>query len=85
MKPNMDTDPSGVVGAVGAFVGAVLALLVAFGIDLTETQVEAVLGVVATGGPIAIALWIRRHAWSPASHEASVNLARRGTPAEDPR
>lgn len=61
----MNSDPSGLVGQVGAAVGALLALLIAFGIDLTEAQVTAILGVVATFGPLAIAYLIRRKAYAP--------------------
>ena len=78
MKPTMDTDPAGLVGTVAAAVGAVLALLVAFGIDLTETQIVAILAVVSTVGPIVVAIVIRRRAWAPASHVAAIRrVARR--------
>ncbi len=80
-RPTMQTDPSGAVGTISAAVGATLALLVAFGIDLTPTQVEAILGVVATVGPIVVAILIRRHAWAPASVEATLNLHRSQRPS----
>lgn len=83
-RPTMQTDPSGVVGTIGAAVGAVLALLVAFGVDLTAEQTETILGVVATVGPIVIAILIRRHAWAPASHNAQVELVRNLASRRDP-
>ncbi len=79
-RPTMQTDPSGVVGTISAAVGATLALLVAFGVDLTPGQIEAILGVVATVGPIVVAILIRRHAWAPASHEATLNMVRTHLP-----
>lgn len=65
--PTMHTDPSGLVGTVAAAAGAILTLLVAFGVDLTEAQITAILAVVTTVGPAVVALAIRRHAWAPVS------------------
>lgn len=75
-RPTMRTDPAGTVGSVGAFVGAVLTALVAFGVELTAEQIEAVLGIVATGGPLALAVLIRRSAWSPDAHDRAVRMIR---------
>lgn len=63
--PTKDSDPSGLVGMVATFVGAILGLLVAFGVDLTPDQVKAVVLVVTTGGPLVVALLIQRWAWAP--------------------
>ena len=70
--PTTNSDPSGLVGGVGAAVGAVLSVLVAFGIDLTPAQVDAILLVVATFGPLVVAYAIRRWAWAPDSVETRV-------------
>ncbi len=83
MKPRtMQTDPSGVVATAASVVGAVLSLIVAFGIDLTEGQIQAILAVVATVGPVVASLWIRRYAWAPSSHDVAVETAR-GQPEPD--
>ena len=56
----MRKEPAITVGTVSAAVAAVLTLLVAFGIDVTEEQQTAILGVVAALGPIVTGLLIRR-------------------------
>ncbi|MFF0721357.1 hypothetical protein [Micromonospora sp. NPDC003816] len=66
--PNPDsTEPVMSAGAITAAVTAVLTLLVAFGLDLTEGQTTAILGVVAVVGPIVAAWWGRRSAYAPAT------------------
>lgn len=67
--PTRTTDPSGLFGSIGTAVGALLALLVAFGVDLTQEQVTSILGVVAAVGPLVTAWAIRRYAWAPQSVE----------------
>lgn len=64
-RPTFESDPSGLIAAIGAAVGAVLTLLVAFGVDLTDAQVDAILAVVATFGPLAVGFAIRRKAYAP--------------------
>ncbi len=49
------------VAAVQAALSAVLTLLVSFGVDVTDAQAAAVLGVWATVGPLVFAVWARRH------------------------
>lgn len=71
----MTGDPSALWGSIGAAVGATITLLVAFGIDLTPEQTEALLGFVATVGPLVTALLIRRKAWKPSSVRELVELA----------
>jgi len=56
----MKHEPAISIGAISAAVAAVLTLLVAFGIDVTEEQQTAILGVVAAVGPIVAGLLIRR-------------------------
>lgn len=67
--PTTQSDPSGLFGAIGTTVGALLALAVILGILDGETA-EAILAVVVTLGPLAVAAGIRRHAWAPASVDA---------------
>lgn len=71
----MRREPAAVIGTITAIVTALLALAVAFGVDLSEEQRSAILALVATVAPIAAALLIRRSVWSPASHEDAVTAA----------
>jgi len=53
-------EPAITIGTISAAVAAVLALLVAFGIPVTDDQQTAILGVVAALGPIVTGLIVRR-------------------------
>lgn len=64
---NTRTDPSGLFGSIVTALGAILALVVAFGVEIDETQREAILGTAVALGPLVTALLIRRHAWAPAT------------------
>lgn len=67
-NPNPDAkNPALSVGGVSAAVGAVLTALIAFGVDLTETQVKAILGLVLVGGPVLVAAIIRAKVYAPAT------------------
>src|SRR5699024_10918723 len=66
--PTMKREPAITVGTVSAAVAAVLTLLVAFGLDITEEQQTAILGVVATIGPLVAGLLIHRRV-TPVSDE----------------
>lgn len=55
-----EREPSVVIGLVTTAVAAVLALLVAFGIDVTAEQQVAILGVIAGVGPLLAGILIRR-------------------------
>lgn len=66
--PNADShEPVLSVGSITAGVTALIALLVAFGLDLTEAQTTAILGVVAVAAPIVVGVLARRRAYSPAT------------------
>ncbi|MFI6762709.1 hypothetical protein ACIBF5_26610 [Micromonospora sp. NPDC050417] len=66
--PNATSEePALSVGAGSAAVGALLTLLVAFGVDLTEVQIKAILGLVLIGGPVAVAWLIRLRVYAPAT------------------
>ena len=56
----MKKEPAITVGTISAAVAAVLALLVSFGIPVTEDQQTAILGVVAALGPIVTGLIVRK-------------------------
>lgn len=72
----MRTEPAVATGTAAALVAAILALLVAFGVDLSPDQEKAILGVVAILGPLVSSWLIRRNVWSRASHEEEVAKAR---------
>ncbi|RAN92669.1 hypothetical protein GAR05_06161 [Micromonospora saelicesensis] len=61
------SEPLFTVGALTAAVTAVLALLVAFGLPISDDQQAAVLGVVAVAGPLAVAALARGRVFSPAT------------------
>lgn len=61
------TEPALSVGGVAAAVGALLTLLIAFGVDLSEAQTEAILGVVLIAGPVVLAAITRGRVYAPAS------------------
>jgi hypothetical protein len=66
--PDVESAPSEPlvgVGATVAVVVAVIALLVSFGVKLTEDQRTAIVAVVGAAAPIVAALWGRRTVWSP--------------------
>lgn len=64
---NMQTEPARIIGLVSAAVASILALLIAFGVGLSEEQVAAVLGVIAGAGPLVTALVIRGKVYAPAT------------------
>jgi hypothetical protein len=55
----MRNEPVLTIAGVQAAVAAVLSLLVAFGVELTQEQTVAVLGVCGTVLPILFAIWAR--------------------------
>ena len=61
------TEPARLIGAVTALVTAGIALLVAFGVPLTDTQQIAILSVVAAVAPLLAALVIRERVYAPAT------------------
>lgn len=62
----MKNEPAITIGTISAAVSAVIALLISFGVPLTEDQQIAILGVVAAVGPIVAAVITRRFV-SPAT------------------
>lgn len=56
----MKREPVLTIGSVAALVAAILALLVAFGANLTDVQTQAILAVIAAAGPVVAALLARR-------------------------
>ncbi|MEV6693357.1 hypothetical protein AB0M35_17995 [Micromonospora sp. NPDC051196] len=67
-SPNPDsTEPVMSAAAITAAVTAMIALLVAFGLELSADQQAAILGVVAVVGPLVAGWWARRTAYAPAT------------------
>lgn len=56
----MHTEPAITIASVVALVAAVIGLLVAFGVEVTDAQRDAILTLVGIGGPIVAGLLIRR-------------------------
>lgn len=59
------SEPALAVGTVAAAVGAVLTLLMAFGVDFTEAQLKAILGAALVFGPLVLAAITRSKVFSP--------------------
>lgn len=61
------SEPALAVGAVTAFVTAVIGLLVAFGLPVTDDQQAAILGITAVLAPVIAGWFIRSRVFSPAA------------------
>lgn len=57
---DQNNEPVVTVGAISAAVAAVIALLVAFGLNLSADQTAAIMGVVAVIAPVVAALVARK-------------------------
>ncbi|MGX4657115.1 hypothetical protein ACWCHM_26200 [Micromonospora sp. SCSIO 07396] len=66
-SPESATEPLVTVGVVTAAVTAVLALLTAFGLPVSDEQQTAILGVVAVVAPLVVMAVGRSRVWSPAT------------------
>lgn len=55
----MSNEPAMTGGVIGTVVSAVITLVVAFGVHFTTQQTAAILGLVATLGPVFTALGVR--------------------------
>lgn len=67
MKTLLRTEPARLIGGIVAAVAAVVGLLVAFGVPVTDDQKEAILLVVSTVGPLVAGLVIRERVYAPAT------------------
>lgn len=65
----MKTEPAITVASITAAVTAILALLVAYGFDVSDEQQQAILGIVAVAAPIIVGIVTRQNVWAPASVE----------------
>ena len=66
-----------IVGGLGGVVTALLALLVAFGIDVTKDQAAAILGFLGTLTALATAVLTRAKVDSPLTVQKKVTVAAR--------
>jgi hypothetical protein len=55
----MNREPLLTIGTITSVLAAALALIVAFGVPLTDGQVQALLGLAAALAPVAVALFAR--------------------------
>jgi hypothetical protein len=70
---------------ITAAVAALIDVIVAFGVDLTDAQTTAILAFVPIAALIVLAVWARRKVFSPATARAMVvTAARTGEVATEP-
>ncbi|GAB2951793.1 hypothetical protein GCM10027280_45230 [Micromonospora polyrhachis] len=69
-------EPLVTVGTITAGVTALLALLVAFAVPISDTQQTAILGVVAVIAPLVVAAVGRRRVYSPATVNRLIHVSR---------
>jgi hypothetical protein len=65
----MNKEPLITVGSIVAIVSAVLVFLKSFGVDISDSQQEAIRNLIAILAPIVLALVARQFVYSPASVE----------------
>ncbi len=70
--PDASAEPLLKVGGILTGVAAVIALLVSFGLHLSDAQQAAILGVVTVVAPFVVAIVGRRVVWAPATVRAKV-------------
>ena len=69
------TEPATLVGMITALVSAVIALAVAYGVDIDDSQSTAIMGLIAVLAPIIAAIVTRSRVYSPASTQKVANDA----------
>lgn len=75
-QPGTAEEPLLNVGVLTATATAVLALLVSFGLPISDTQQTAILGVVAVAAPILVAALGRARVYAPATVRRLLTLRR---------
>lgn len=84
----MNTEPAITIASLVALLGAVITLLVVFGIEVTDDQRDAIIAVATIGLPIVAGLVIRAKVVSPATDAERSRLAYlagvNGDPLPDP-
>lgn len=82
----MNREPLLSVGSIVAVVAAILVFLKSFGIDITDSQQEAVRNLVAVLAPIVLALVARQFVFSPAGAQKIANEQyNAGVPPTEPQ
>lgn len=86
--PGAPKEPLITVGAVTTVVTTGIALLVAYGLHISDGQQSAILGFLAAAVPLVVAVWGRLKVWSPATVRAALlaktTAARRTMPYTQP-
>ncbi|MEK8107397.1 hypothetical protein NKG94_23770 [Micromonospora sp. M12] len=68
VNPDSDTtEPLVTIGTITAAVTAVIGLLVAFGLPVSDDQQARILGVIAVAAPFVVVAWGRRKVYAPAT------------------
>ena len=70
---DMRSEPAVIVGTITAFVTAAIGLLVAFGLDITDQQQNAILSLVAVIAPVIAGVIIRSKVYAPDTVREIVN------------
>ena len=70
------TEPVLSAGTITAAVTAVLTLLIAYAIPISDGQQSAILGVIAVIAPIVVGIWGRAKAYAPATVARLLNQRR---------
>ena len=73
---NLTTEPSVIIGGITAFVTAAIGLLVAFGLDITDEQKNAILAMTAVLAPVIASVVIRSKVYAPATVREIVGIER---------
>lgn len=63
----MKKEPAVIIGAIASVVTSLVALAVAFGLDLTQDQQTAIVGVVVTVTPLIVGIITRQYVFAPAT------------------
>jgi hypothetical protein len=74
----MYKEPAAIVAAITGAAVALIALVVSFGLDLTNDQQSAILGVVAVAAPVIAGFVIRSKVFSPKTRDEAVSKAAQG-------
>ena len=82
----MNSEPAAIIAAIAAFANAAVGCIVAFGIDWSQEQQNAILGVVAATTALIAILGpvIRQFVYSPESAQKLVNTAKEAGETNSP-
>ena len=70
-----NTEPATLTGTITSGVAAIITLLVAFGLELSEEQTVAIMGVVAVAAPIIQGIVTRGQVYAPSTVQRIANHA----------